>query len=156
MKESNDMLTLQEVEQLCNLYMECRLSVHEETELHYVLGKLPYTSPLIDDTRRLMALPYAMAIPKKKRKRRPWLWATGSAASVAITIVLSTFFIPAQHDTASCIAYVDGKRVTGSAADAIVAEHIAKTENFMKTIENINSREQEKVNYFLNHKTPSK
>ena len=156
MNEFNDMLTLQEIEQLCNLYMECRLSVHEETELHYVLGKLPYTSPLIDDTRRLMGLPYTTPIPQKKRKRRPWLWATGSAAAFAITIVISTILIPTNRDTAGCIAYVDGQRVTGAAADAIVAEHIAKAETFMKTIENINISEQEKVNYFMNHKTPSK
>lgn len=44
-KEHETTLTMQETEQLCRLYMECRLSVLEETELCYLLQKLPYTSP---------------------------------------------------------------------------------------------------------------
>lgn len=54
MKEQDIKLTLQETEQLCRLYMDCRLSVLEETELQYVLGKLPYSSPCIDEVRMLM------------------------------------------------------------------------------------------------------
>lgn len=156
MKEHNDILTIQETEQLCHLYMECHLSVLEETELHYVLGKLPYTSPLIDETRRLMGLPYAAAALNKKHKRRPWIWVTGSAAAVAITIVISTIFIPAHRDATDCIAYVNGQEITGMEADAIVKEHMAKAEAFMQTIDNITTSEQEKITYFMNHKTPSK
>lgn len=38
MKEHDVKLTLQETEQLCRLYMDCQLTVLEETELQYVLG----------------------------------------------------------------------------------------------------------------------
>ena len=54
MKGKDDILTLQETERLCRLYMDCRLTVLEETELEYVLGHMPYRSALIDDVRRVM------------------------------------------------------------------------------------------------------
>lgn len=61
MKEHDVKLTLQETEQLCRLYMDCRLTVLEETELQYVLGKMPYSSPCIDEVRMLMGV----SIPQK-------------------------------------------------------------------------------------------
>ncbi|MDE6556339.1 MAG: hypothetical protein K2K55_05185 [Duncaniella sp.] len=96
MKEQDIHLTLQETEQLCRLYMESRLSVIEETELHYVLGKLPYSSPCIDEVRRIMALPLSREaiLPRKKQSRflriRPIV---GIAASVAIAFVIWFSFL---------------------------------------------------------------
>ena len=37
MKQNANHITLEEAEQLCRLYMDCQLSVLEETELEYVL-----------------------------------------------------------------------------------------------------------------------
>lgn len=69
MKEHDVKLTLQETEQLCRLYMDCRLTVLEETELQYVLGRIPYSSPCIDEVRMLMGVsmpPKAFKTPKRK------------------------------------------------------------------------------------------
>lgn len=60
MKEHDVKLTLQETEQLCRLYMDCKLTVLEETELQYVLGKMPYSSPCIDEVRMLMGVSIPM------------------------------------------------------------------------------------------------
>lgn len=64
MKEHDVKLTLQETEQLCRLYMDCKLTVLEETELQYVLGKMPYSSPCIDEARMLMGV----SLPTKALK----------------------------------------------------------------------------------------
>ena len=54
MKDNDQILNLQETEELCRLYLECQLSVLEERELQYILGKLDYSSPLIDEARQSM------------------------------------------------------------------------------------------------------
>ncbi len=56
MTKQHNELTLQETEQLCSYYMDCRLSVLQENELRYLLSRLDYHSPLIDDTRKLMGI----------------------------------------------------------------------------------------------------
>ena len=43
-REKDTYLSIGEIEQLCILYMECRLSILEEAELHYVLGRVEYLS----------------------------------------------------------------------------------------------------------------
>ena len=71
MKDQDVKLTFQEIEQLCVLYMDCRLSVLEETELQYVLGKLPYSSPCIDEVRMLMGMevPKSVSQPSMVKQR---------------------------------------------------------------------------------------
>ncbi len=68
MKEHDVTLTLHETEQLCRLYMDCQLTVLEETELQYVLGKMPYSSPCIDEVRTLMGAPIPMGVKKPSKK----------------------------------------------------------------------------------------
>lgn len=56
MKDKNIELSVGELETLCNLYIECKLSVLEETELYYVLLKTDKESSLINDTRTIMGI----------------------------------------------------------------------------------------------------
>ena len=98
MKEQDINLTLHELEQLCRLYMDCRLSLLEEKELEYVLRHTALTSPEIDEVRALMdvTVPAVSAVNIRKQPKRIWLWLwrpiSGVAASVALIAgLISTF-----------------------------------------------------------------
>lgn len=157
-KEQATTLTLQEAEQLCRLYMECRLSVLEETELCYVLQKLPYTSPCIDDARLLMgislAAPAVVKAVSRRRPRRRLLWAAAAAACVAVMFSAKAFFTPApaQH---RCVAYIHGRMYTGERAEAELQKNLAATEAFIQRLEAVIAEQNERIEYILNHKNPS-
>lgn len=143
MKEQDVKLTLHETEQLCRLYMDCKLSVLEETELQYVLGKLPYSSPCIDEVRRLMGLTIAKET-KKSSKIKFRFWESKSVISIAasFTILLIagiTLFrnqsINAHPDDDTDVyisAYSYGELLKGSEAIAATNIAIAKADSLMK------------------------
>ena len=56
MKQYTRHITVEEAEQLCRLYIDCQLSVLEETELEYVLMQSGLDSPLISETRTMMGI----------------------------------------------------------------------------------------------------
>lgn len=55
-------LSIKEIETLCLLYNECRLSVQEETELEYILLCTAYSSDIINETKELMGLSRQMKL----------------------------------------------------------------------------------------------
>lgn len=127
MKEHDVKLTLQETEQLCRLYMDCQLTVLEETELQYVLDKLPYSSPCIDEVRMLMGLHVPSAVPKTSGKIFRFLRnnaAISIAASLAILFYVGIFMqlrqggssLSDSHDNVYVAAYNHGKRLKGDEA----------------------------------------
>lgn len=161
MKEHDDKLTLQETEQLCRLYMDCRLTVLEETELEYLLGKLPYSSPIIDETRMLMGI---AAKPKQihkishpKKWRRIVSLAVGMAASIALFIGVF-FSLQDNPQSPDCyiIAYENGHRLSQQQAEAAVEASIEKAEALMKNAEAVERAELAKQAYLLNLSNPSK
>ena len=155
MKEHETTLTLQETEQLCRLYMECRLSVLEETELCYVLQKLPYTSPCIDDARLLLGITLAAPSEVKTAPRlRHLLWAASAAACVAVLFSAKTFFTPAPEEH-KCVAYIHGRMYTGERAEAELRKNLAATEAFIQRLEAVTAEQNERIEYFLNHKNLS-
>ena len=85
MKQNVKHITKEEAEQLCRLYMDCQLSVLEETELEYVLMQSELDSPLLRETRALMGISRSVnLLAKKKRLFMTWGWR--AAACVAILI----------------------------------------------------------------------
>ncbi|MCH5219973.1 MAG: hypothetical protein J1F20_05320 [Muribaculaceae bacterium] len=64
MKDKNIELSVGELETLCNLYIECKLSVLEETELYYVLLKTDKDSALINETKVIMGIEQKIAYSK--------------------------------------------------------------------------------------------
>lgn len=146
MKEQDDILTLQETEQLCRLYMECRLSVHEETVLQYVLGKLPYSSPCIDEVRLLMGLSIQAPVEKPVKKRSVWFnrrIAVSIAASIAILCATGIVLFNNEHGTSGkhpsnnndfvyISAYSHGSRLNGNEAIAATNMAMAKADSLMK------------------------
>ncbi|MDE7376946.1 MAG: hypothetical protein K2N16_08855 [Muribaculaceae bacterium] len=130
MKEQDAKLTIQEIEQLCHLYMECQLSVFEETELQYVLSKLPYSSPCIDETRALMGL----AIPAPKARTFKFFRnkaAIGIAASIAALLAIGFVLSHNTHDDNYVTAYIHGERLDGSEALYATNLAIAKADSLM-------------------------
>lgn len=106
--------------------MECKLSVLEETELQYVLGKLPCSSPCIDEARMLMGL----AIPHEflTVKKRPFNFfkskvAIGIAASIAALLAIGFVFSRNPHDDVYVAAYIHGEQL--DVREAVSATNIA-------------------------------
>ena len=94
MKEKNMELSIKELETLCKLYIECRLSVLEETELYYILLKTDKTSPLINETRIIMGAERKIinARPITNHKKPLYNRFTFYAAAVAIAVIILTVF----------------------------------------------------------------
>lgn len=157
MKENIDKLTLKETEQLCHLYMDCRLTVFEETELEYILGKLPYSSSCIDEVRLVMgvSIPKETVQSSKRRygwtNRRKWI---GVAASVTIlfAIGISIFTHQTVNNTYSSgvyIAYANGQKVSQELSVQQVKSDMKQAEEFMNHIAKLEAEEQERVDNFL-------
>lgn len=85
MKQKAKHITMEEAEQLCRLYMDCQLSVLEETELEYVLMRSELDSPLLHETRAMMGISRSVNLQTKK-KRLFVTWGWRAAACVAILI----------------------------------------------------------------------
>ncbi len=142
MNEQDNKLTLRETEQLCEFFMECKLSVLQENELRYFLTQVDYHSPLIDDTRRLMGIELSVfdkPYPDTQRssKSRSWFKKVSYfsiAASIAIIVCLAVGFLLTSSNhpsSAEYIAYVDGHQLSKDAAKAQVEEDIIFADNFL-------------------------
>lgn len=161
MKEQDMKLTLQETEQLCKLYMDCRLSVLEEKELQYVLSQMDYHSPLIDEVRALMGLeltvgsrPFVNVNFKKKQLWHKRIVYTGIAASLALLFSIGMSF---YHNSSSSqissesyyLAYVGGKRLDDAAAKAKIEAEMQAAEDFIKEMSLLEAQEKEMIDNFI-------
>lgn len=161
MKEHDIKLTLQETEQLCRLYMDCKLSVLEETELQYVLGKLPYSSPCIDEVRMLMGLSLKRSKIRKSvsspYRRRIMALTIGIAASI---VLLIGFFDSGSksHNAPDnyIVAYANGHRLSRHQAEAAVEASIEKAQALMNSARAFQQAEIAKQEYLINLSNRSK
>ncbi len=164
MKRIKD-LSIKEVETLCLLYNDCRLSVQEEAELEYILFSIRLNSELINETRQLMGLSYQvkfsdMSIHHKSRKvRKLSFWSLRIAASVAILIGVFAWLQIHEFnndDSTVFIAYADGKQLTSEMARKIAEKEEQKVKSFMQALEVQKTTEQKKVKHFMNHQNRKK
>lgn len=124
-------MTVHELDELCRLYMDGRLSVLEEKELEYILTRTEETSPYIDDVRSLINISVGATESRAKRasKVSKWLWISGIAASIAAMVctvnIYSHSFESGSQDESQfyAAAYIDGHRLDDS--EAIVYNDIA-------------------------------
>lgn len=157
MKENTDILTLQETEQLCRLYLDCRLSVQDETELRYLLGRLPYTSPVIEEARQSM-IAEGVAFREKSVVRtkpvRRWMrWSAGIAASLAVLLMASVIagFPGGSHaDDEMTIAYVGGRKLSPEESEKAVRESMKQAQSLMAMAEAREKEAQSKQQYYMN------
>lgn len=111
MKQNAKHITVEEAEQLCRLYMDCQLSVLEETELEYVLMQSELDSPLLSETRALMGISRSVHLQiKKKRLFATWGWR--AAACVAILIGCVALFRNHITTETNTIAYKEGTELS--------------------------------------------
>ena len=164
MKEQDSKLTLQETEELCSLYMDCRLSVLEETELQYVLSKMDYHSPLIDDVRKLMGIELSAANKTfekvKPQKKQRWTWNkrtfySGIAASIVILlgIGLSIYHNSSNlHDSSApyYLAYADGSRLSDEEARLQIEADMRSADAFIREMTELEEQEKQMMDNFYN------
>lgn len=123
-------LTLQELEQLSQAYVDCRLSRLQERELELVLIRTHISSPVIDEARALMDIATRMDMDVsedacRKNTRPRILKYTGIVAAIAVIVVcgialLHTYgHLGKTHDVYVC---VDGEVLSGHIAQSIVSE----------------------------------
>lgn len=160
MKEQYDKLTLHETEQLCRLYMDCRLSVLEETELQYVLSRVDYHSPVIDDVRGIMGITRAnggvrTVQPKPIRRYRlsKRLLYPGIAASIAIIFSLGIVMFHGastrpEPEHSYYIAYAGGRRLNDDAARQQIEADKKKAEAFFKKMSELEARDRQLIDNF--------
>lgn len=166
MKYQDVKLTLQETEQLCSLYMDCRLSVLEEIELKYVLSQVDYHSPLIDEVRQLMNIdtyisdkPLSIEGSSIKFKFRKWKINMSIVASIAIIIGIGVFHWEsfsndAIENKSFYIAYVNGKKLSENEARLRIEASEKAADDFIQKMSDLEAEQQKMIDNFLINNTP--
>lgn len=159
MSEQDNILTLQETEQLCHLYMECRLSVLEERELQYLLTRLDYHSPVIDEVRSLMEveLPKVTDTPVSENRpgRRRWpqrILYSGIAAAIALFMGIGVVHFSNQESASESyyLAYAGGERLSDEAARIQIEADVQAADEFLQQMEQMEAQEKKMIDNFFN------
>jgi hypothetical protein len=160
MKYHDNQFSIEEVEKLCLLYQDCQLPILEEMELEYVLSHYEFNSPMINDTKELMAISRSVKFVETKKLRKPiWAWIMRVAACVAIILGSFAIFRYNSHvDTGcdECIVYVSGERANSDVAHKIAEADVTKIQQFMHVVSKQKAIEELKVEKFMNHINQSK
>lgn len=158
MKESKDTITLNEIETLCKMYAECKLSVAQESELEYVLLRTNSHSPLIDGTRQLMGIAHSLKFDKMDvSKKRPFKFQRywyGVAASIAlilgIGLSLHQHFSNSQTSSDSCyLAYADGEQLSDVDAKVRIEAEMKSAEDFINKMALLEAQKKEMIDNFI-------
>lgn len=156
MKETEQILTIKETEQLCRLYMECKLSLLEESELLYILTTLPYSTPLIDEVKVIMGVqikdikPISKISTKKKWWNKSGLYQIAASISIFVLSIafVSNYDTTIKEDSNFSIAYANGIRVSQDEAEILNEADMKKADAFMARIAELENQEQNKLNSF--------
>ncbi len=150
--------TIDELDKLCGLYMDCKLTVLEEKELEYILSKTSLTSTSIEEVRRLtgiQTLKSTLSNPIKRKRFINWWIPTGIAASIALILCVGVAFLHPGNSISSgsndYIAYVNGQEIRGDVAKAQIESETRKAEDFINRISELEKEEQNKIEQFMNH-----
>ena len=150
-------LSVEELETLCYLYIDCKLSVLEETELYYVLLKTDKDSSLIKETKAIMGI-------ERKTASRPVMYPKfvfyRAIAVFALMALLSVFLVlknPIENNitgnTASvdieCVVYSHGERILGEEAMNIAQANISRVEEFEKFMQDNIEKGNQKLEKFI-------
>lgn len=139
MKQDTKHITIEEAEQLCRLYMDCQLSVLEETELEYVLMLSELDSPLLSETRALMGISRSVNLQaKKKRLFVAWGW----RAAACVAVLIGCAVLLRNHITTETDA-IANKESTGLSVNT--TKEIAKSEATKKESQEIMVKTEERV-----------
>ena len=164
MKDKDIELSVGELETLCNLYIECKLTVLEETELYYVLIKTDKDSALINETKAIMGMERKIAdskpiiISKKPFYKRFAFYVAAACLALVIALSVPLFFNNRSDKNnpdniastqIECVVYSNGKRISGDKAISIAQANIDKMNDFEKKMQLHIDSEQDKVESFM-------
>lgn len=133
-------LTVEELDELCRLYMDCKLSVLEEKELEYILSRTEFTSPSIAEVKSLMNIQLLPRSYNATRKTKFWNWtyASGIAASFTVILSVALYFTTPRNSNMSdnnsnvyIAAYSHGERLNGNKAVIATNLAMAKADSLM-------------------------
>ena len=152
---------MQETEELCRLYIDCKLSVFEETEFRYILTQVDYHSPLIDEARQIMEVEVHISdkpnkIEKyKKRTFRKWLLPVSVAASIALIFSIGvTLFTNSatgwNSDEPYYMAYSNGNRLNDGDARLKIEDEKKSVDEFIKEMSELEAEEKQMMENFFN------
>ncbi len=152
-----DNLSLQETEQLCKAYMDCRLTQLQEKELELVLLCSEWTSPIIEEVRDVMGMTAHIVAStsgseQERRGVHRFLRYATIAASIAVIVTCSVYFFHFAESASTdneVYACIDGKVLTGVTAQAIVEDIETETMNTFKDIIEQADAEQRTSQQFL-------
>lgn len=163
MNGQDNILTLQETELLCELFMDCKLSVLQENQLRYVLSQIDYHSPLIDDVRTLIGIElsaFDKSLPQTQQIRKRW-WTNklsyfSIAASIAVVVCLGVgvfhySYFGFNNSSPEYIAYSDGHQLSKEAARAQVEADILFADNFLNEMSVQENSEIMMIDNFFNN-----
>ena len=158
MKYLNNQFTKEELEILCQFYIDCQLSVLEEVELEYVLTHCHFASPIINETKDLIAISRKLKLKASKPYKSIWTWplrvaACGTIALSAFTLFCHIYF---KINDDNCIVYVEGKRTSGEEALKIAKDDVVRMQKFILTVNDQQAHEKAKVEQFMNQINQSK
>ena len=139
MKQDTRHITIEEAEQLCRLYLDCQLSVLEETELEYVLMRSELDSPLLHETRALMGISRSVYLQAKKKSLFvAWGW----RAAACVAILIGCVALLRNHVTTEKDAITNKERTELSVN---TTKEIAKSEATKKESQEIMVKTEERV-----------
>ena len=151
--------TVEELDELCRLYMDCKLSVLEEKELEYVLSHTSMTSQAIEEVRNLMRIqgrPPRSFQPDNVRRSWNWRLFSGIAASVAVMLSVAFYFISPQDslhspdsDAVYIAAYSNGQRLSGREAEVSTTMAMAKADSLMNYAYLVEHANMQKANEII-------
>lgn len=134
-------LTIEELDILCQLYMECKLTALEEKELEYALTRTDLSSPAIDEVRsltgiRLLPRPETPAV---RRRHRAWSHIAGMAAGLAVVVTLAIYLfrpsatdLSGQNHSVYIAAYSHGKPLSDTEAITATGSAMARADSLMR------------------------
>lgn len=159
MKTDELNITVAELDELCRLYMDCKLSVMEEKELEYVLSKTSTTSPTIDEVRHLLGvhkLPTSSLKPATTKRIWNWRLFSGIAASIALILSVAFYFASphdtlnsADNDTVYIAAYSNGERLNEREAIETTTIAMAKADSLMYYASLVERANMQKANEII-------
>ena len=152
--EKDKYLSLDETEQLCRLYMECKLTLLEEAELQYILGILPYDSPIIEEVRRLMDISMSCGMesqesqlfnPGKKKNLIKKTLLVAASVILLLSIGIPIYYHFEQESDLYCQVFSNGQEVSKDKALVIAEGELERIDQFFENMKSIESEQQQKI-----------
>ena len=146
-------LSLNELEQLAQAYLDCRLTRLEEKELELLLASSPLSSPTINEAREQMALTSLMVESHSRRRalKRRFIRFGSIAACLAALIIGCTMLIAPTEPQVSYYVCINGQELHGEAAKRYALETERRMEQLQQEMLNRALAIEKENERLLNH-----